>query len=107
MYKIGVIGDRDSIYGFAALGFDIFPTEEGGAKEQLRELAEADYGVIYITEKLAAEAADQIRKYRGSMLPAVIQIPGVSGNTGAGVEDVKASVETAVGSDIVFGNDEE
>ena len=31
MVKIGVIGDRDSIYGFAALGLDIYPVED--AKE--------------------------------------------------------------------------
>ena len=27
MYKIGVLGDRDSIYGFGALGLDVFPVE--------------------------------------------------------------------------------
>ncbi|MBO1695080.1 V-type ATP synthase subunit F, partial [Bacteroides uniformis] len=25
MYKIAVVGDYDSIYGFATLGLDIFP----------------------------------------------------------------------------------
>ena len=28
MYKIAVLGDYDSIYGFAALGLDIFPVSE-------------------------------------------------------------------------------
>ena len=28
MYKIAVIGDYDSIYGFAALGLDTFPVKE-------------------------------------------------------------------------------
>ena len=27
MYKIAVIGDRDSIYGFATLGLDVYPAE--------------------------------------------------------------------------------
>ena len=31
-------------------------------------------------------------------------IPGVSGNTGAGMRAVKKSVEQAVGSDIIFNN---
>ena len=35
-------------------------------------------------------------------MPAIIQIPGISGNTGAGIAGVKKSVEIAVGSDIVF-----
>ena len=35
--------------------------------------------------------------------PAVILIPGISGNTGDGLNAVKKSVEQAVGSDIIFG----
>ena len=104
MYKIGVMGDHDSIYGFAALGFDTFPAEGDEAKRILRELAESDYAVIYITEKLAKELSEQIDKYRDELTPAIIQIPGVSGNTGEGVRDVHLSVETAVGSDILFGD---
>jgi V/A-type H+-transporting ATPase subunit F len=70
----------------------------------LKRLASGEYAVIYITEALAAELPREISKYREQVLPAIIQIPGVSGNTGAGVEGVKKSVEQAVGSDIIFGN---
>ena len=28
MYKVAVLGDRDSIYGFAALGLDTFPVTD-------------------------------------------------------------------------------
>ena len=104
MYKIGVIGDHDSIYGFAALGFDTFPVEGDEAKRKLKELAESDYAVIYITEKLAKELSGQIDTYRDKLMPAIIQIPGVSGNTGEGIRDVHLSVEKAVGSDILFGD---
>jgi V/A-type H+-transporting ATPase subunit F len=38
-------------------------------------------------------------------MPAIIQIPGVRGNTGNGISGVKKSVEQAVGSDILFGNE--
>ena len=60
--------------------------------------------MIYITEALAAELKEEIEKYREQQLPAIIQIPGVSGNTGEGITGVKKSVEQAVGSDILFGN---
>ena len=68
----------------------------------LRRLAESGYGVIYITESKAALVQDVIEEYRERRLPAVILIPGVSGNTGAGIAQVKKSVEQAVGSDIIF-----
>lgn len=104
MYKIAVVGDYDSIYGFATLGLEICPA---GNREEirntLRRLAEEDYGIIYITEEAAAEVESDLEVYQERMLPAVIQIPGVSGNTGAGVQGVRRTVEQAVGSDILFG----
>ena len=103
MYRIAVLGDYDSIYGFAALGLNTFPVsthEEAG--EMLRRLAGGKYGIIYITEALAAELEHEIEKYKEQVIPAIIQIPGVSGNTGAGVVSVKKSVEQAVDSDILF-----
>ena len=104
MYKIAVMGEYDSIYGFATLGLDTFPVKghDEGA-QLLKRLSENEYGVIYITEELAAILTEEIAAYRGSITPAVILIPGVKGNTGAGIEGVKKTVEQAVGSDILFG----
>ena len=105
MRDIAVIGDYDSIYGFAALGFDTIPvTEPAEAKHKLSELAEQGYG-IYITEFLAADLRDEIAKYQDKIVPAIIEIPGTHGNTGAGIAEVKKSVERAVGSDILFSHD--
>lgn len=106
MYSVAVMGDRDSIYGFAALGLNTFPVQsaEDGAK-LLKKLCESNYAVIYITEALADTLEDEIDKYRENPLPAIILIPGVSGNTGKGIGSVKKSVEQAVGSDIIFNND--
>lgn len=104
MYKIAVLGDRDSIYGFAVLGLDTFPmTDPTEASKKLRYLAENNYAVIYITEALAGHLEAELDRYRTSRLPAIILIPGVSGNTGNGLRAVKKSVEQAVGSDILFG----
>lgn len=105
MYKVAVLGDRDSIYGFAALGLDTYPvTEHEEAAKTLKTLAEGGYAVIYITESLQAELEIEIDRYLADYLPAIIPIPGVSGNTGKGMRNVKKSVERAVGSDIIFNN---
>lgn len=106
MYKIAVMGDKDSIYGFATLGMETFPVSEAAeAAHTLRDLAEKEYAIVYITEALADQIANEIDRYREQMLPAIILIPGVSGNTGLGIRAVKKSVEQAVGSDILFGNE--
>ena len=102
MYKIGVIGDRDSIYVFASIGFSVFPVEDDAeAVRTLRHMVDSSYAVIYITEKLASSISAELDRYKGEPIPAIIPIPGVSGNTGIGMRDVSRSVEKAVGSDIL------
>ncbi len=106
MYKIAVLGDRDSIYGFATLGLETFPVsgaEEG--EEILKKLTEGGYAVIYITENLHEQLEHEIAKHSEERLPAIIPIPGVYGNTGKGMANVKKLVEQAVGSDIIFNNE--
>ena len=107
MRKVAVMGDYDSIYGFSALGLDIYPVKEKEEGEKtLRKLALGEYAIIYIVESLAKELTEEIDRYKEQISPAIIQIPGVSGNTGKGVEQVKSFVEQAVGSDILFGEEE-
>ena len=107
MYKTAVMGDWDSIYGFSALGLDTFRIEADApdteAVELLKRLSQSHYEVIYITESLAKRIPAEIDRYRLQLSPAVILIPGISGNTGEGLSAVKKSVEQAVGSDIIFG----
>ena len=106
MNKVAVIGDYDSIYGFRALGLDTFPvTDVTEAAHLLRKIAAGEYAIIYITEMLAKQLSAEIEKYREQMVPAIILIPGVKGNTGDGVKGVKDCVEQAIGSDIVFGKE--
>ena len=108
MYRICVIGDYDSIYGFAALGLTIFPADglsDEEAARTLRNAAEGSFGIIYITESLAARIPGEIRRYQSRTTPAIVLIPGVTGNLGQGILNVKKSVEQAVGSDILFQND--
>lgn len=102
MYKIAAMGDKDSIYGFASLGVSVFPvTDAAEGSKLLRRLAEMNYGVIYITEQLAALLPEELAHYASEPLPAIIPIPGVRGNTGLGLDSVSRFVEKAVGSDII------
>ncbi len=103
MYKVAVLGDRESIYGFAALGLDVFfVAQDEDAEPVFKKLTQGSYAVIYITEQLALLLEDEIAKFSYKPSPAIIQIPGVKGNTGRGMADVKKTVEKAVGSDIIF-----
>lgn len=107
MYKIGVIGDRESILGFKAVGLDVFPCDEvEEAKKVLHRIAREDYAIIYITEQLYQYMLDEVEEYTDLRLPAVIPIPGKDGSLGIGMTSVRKSVERAVGADILFGGEE-
>ena len=101
-YKAAVIGDQDSILGFNALGMDIFPAEKAQTVSKLLdELAESGYAAIFITEPLAEMVKDKLAFYREKELPAIVPIPSVRGATGMGMQQVKDSVQKAVGIDIL------
>ena len=100
MYKIAVIGDADSISGFSAIGMTVVSVKnEDEAYEKLEELVASDYGMIFITENMYGKVSEEF--VREDALPAVIPIPGATGNTGVGMRDVGRFVEKAVGSDII------
>ena len=102
MYKAAVVGDRESISDFAALGLSVFPVSSADETAKLvNRLAANNFAVIYITEAAAAEIDDTIAKYRNRRLPAIILIPAISGNTGNGMKNLHEAVEKAVGSDIL------
>ena len=106
MYKIGVIGDRESILGFKAVGLDVFPIDDPDeARKTLKRIAKEDFAIIYVTEQLYQYLMDEVDEYTDSRLPAIIPIPGKDGTLGIGMTSVKKSVERAVGADILFGGD--
>ena len=104
MYKIAVLGERESVMGFAALGLAVFPVDsaEEAAEVFHRLTRQSDaYAIIYVTETYAEALHAQIEKYASSVTPAVILIPGAGGCKGLGMNALNAAVERAVGSNIL------
>ena len=103
MYKVGVVGDKDSIMGFLALGIDIFPAYDSDEiKKSIHKLVEDEYAIIYITEQASLLAKESIAKYKDYQLPAIIVIPGIGGSMGLGMNQVRESSKRAIGADILF-----
>lgn len=103
MYKIAVLGERDSVLGFSALGLSVFPVEHGGeATEKFRTLARSgEYAIIYVTETFYEELQSIIDRYKDSVTPAVIMIPGADGASGLGKKALDDAVERAIGANII------
>lgn len=101
MYKIGVVGQRDRVMCFMAAGFSVYSAENAGEASKMLTAAKNDgCAVIYIVPDLAGEIAEDIKKYAGAPIPAVIPLPEAGG--GYGITQLKGAVERAVGADIIF-----
>ena len=104
MLKIAVIGGRETVMGFKALGLETCPAANAAeAREALRRLTREseDYAIIYLEETLAQQLASDIDKFKDSPTPAIILIPGREGSIGLGQSALKAAVERAVGTNIL------
>lgn len=104
MYKIGIIGERDSVLGFMALGFAV---HEASDAEQATDVLHAlvrseEYAVVFITENLAMQMEEAIGRYKDNPLPAIVSVPGREGSMGYGMNNIRSAVERAVGADILF-----
>ena len=103
MHKVGIVGDKDTILGFLALGIDIFPAyEPDEIKKTIQSLVEKEYAIIYITERASLLAKETISRYKDFQLPAIIVIPGIEGNLGIGMNEVRESAKRSIGADILF-----
>jgi V/A-type H+/Na+-transporting ATPase subunit F len=112
-YQIGIIGNKETILGFKALGLKtIFANTTEEAVQALynlkaEESADEDggvrpsYAIIFITEELSMNITkEDYQKLSKGALPAIIPVPGIKGTTGYGIRRIGKMVEQAVGSDI-------
>lgn len=103
MYKIAVVGDKESILGFSAIGMDMYPAyEEEDIKKVIPQLIEENYAIIYITENVSIKAQKYLTKIQTNRIPAIITIPSNTGSMQWGEKRIKDMVQKAVGIEINF-----
>ena len=103
MSRVAVIGDRDSVLGFKALGVSIFSASNADeAADSLRWISGEDYAVCFITEEFARELEALINTFRKAPSPIVVPIPSRLGSIGFGMERLKVNMRKATGADVLF-----
>ena len=102
MSEIAMIGDRDSILGFKALGVDIFPVNTRGESiEALIEVMEQDCKVAFITEQMAPSPEEITSIIGDRTFPVVTMVPSNRGSTGLAMQRLQMLVRKAAGADIL------
>lgn len=103
-FRIAVIGDRESVMGFRALGLDVFPADADNVKEIFKKVVKAEepaYAILYLTEELSVPIQAEIAALKDALTPAVILIPSRNGTLGLGMKALDTAVERAIGSNIL------
>ena len=98
MYKIGAVGDRESVLAFKAFGLETVPADTAEeARDAIRRMEDEEFSIIFLTEQLAEGRPELLAEYAEKPSPA---IPGSKGSLGIGMAAISAAVEKAVGADI-------
>ena len=102
MSEIAMIGDRDSILGFKALGVAIFPVNTNSESiEALHEVIKQEFKVAFITEQMAPSPEEIANIIGDRTFPIVTMVPSNSGATGLAMQRLKMLVRKAAGADIL------
>ena len=105
--KIAVIGDKDSVLAFKAVGVEVFDaTTAEQASSLIKKLSQGSYAVVFIAEGLAEQIPDTLAKAKLQTYPAVVPIPTTATPSGFGLQGIKSDVEKAIGVDIIFNKEE-
>ena len=99
---IAVVGDKDSVLAFKAIGLEVYPVDSAEeAEERVKKLART-HSVIFLTDRIAEKIEPLIARYKARPYPVVVPIPSAEGSSGFGMKGVRANVEKAIGADILF-----
>ena len=103
LLKMGVVGERDVVTAFKALGMQVIPVlQPDDTAHAIHQLVTSGVPVIFITEGCAQHAAEIMERYKTDPAVTIIPIPGSQGTNGFGRNRVRANVEKAIGADILF-----
>ena len=103
MYKIALIGNRDTIIGFKLLGISLFPiNKRDEALEILNKLVKEEYAVIFVTEEIACQIVDEINMLQKTSFASITIIPSKLEKKHLGQNILRKNIEKAIGTDILF-----
>lgn len=104
---VAVVGDKDSVLAFKAIGVDVFPVEtDSEARETVHSLAR-NYSVIFVTEKVAIASETYIKRYKSRPYPVIVPIPSAEGSMNLGLKGIDANIEKAIGANVLVDNKED
>ena len=109
--KIAAFGESDIMLIFKAIGADVFAvadsTSTDAAGARLKQLVSEGYGIIFMTETVAARLDTMIKYYSNQIVPSIVVIPGLGKRNNYAVNQLRTAIIKAVGADVMAEKDDE
>lgn len=102
--KTAIIGDGESILVFKAVGVEPFPVSTAAEAETVLSEISKTYKIIFITDDVAVQIDDKIKKYTDKSYPIIVSVPSKAGSNGYGEKNLTDAMEKALGINIFSTN---
>lgn len=103
MPNVAVVGNRDAVLAFKAMGFLTYAAETPDqALSAVNDARKRNCSVVFITEALALGVEGELREFADRYGISITVIPDNRQKLGLGFKKMKAHVEKAIGVDILF-----
>ena len=103
--KIAAFGESDIMLIFKAIGADVYPVDSSAGTEdaevKLKGIIKDGYGIIFMTETIAAELDSTIKYYSNKITPSIVVIPGLGRRNNYAVNQLRTAIIKAVGADVM------
>ncbi len=100
MSEIAFIGPRDTVWPFAALGAEVFFSDEHPSLVRLvGEVSQKQFVLIFVTEDVYEAARERIEEFAERARPTFTIIPSATGSRGIADQRIRASVRKAMGAE--------
>jgi len=96
--KIAVVGSKDIVLIFKALGMDVYATDNQDTRTVLGNLREKGYKIILITERDASLVGDYIDECADRPYPIILPIPDGMNSFGVASERLNSLMRKILGS---------
>lgn len=103
--KIAAFGESDIMLIFKAIGAEVYPVDSsagtGDMEAKLKKIIKEGYGIIFMTETIAAGLDSTIKYYSNQVTPSIVVIPGLGRRNNYAVNQLRAAIIKAVGADMM------
>ena len=103
MPKLYVVGRRDDILPFKALGAELVEVEDATAVKPVfdRIKKENEPAIVLITEDLVSHNKEIIAEFRSTPKNMLLPVPSMTGPGGIRLEEIRSVVARALGVDLL------